>query len=44
MANKRHLLLKNEIGTSLLFNRTRGVENSDEPTAEREIIHPKKYA
>lgn len=36
MANKRHLLLKNEIGTSLLFNRTRGVENSDEPTAERD--------
>ena len=36
MANKRHLLLKNEFGTSLRFNRTRGVDDSDDSIAERD--------
>lgn len=36
MGNKRHLLLKNEFGTSLRFSRTRGVDDSDDSIAERD--------
>lgn len=36
MANKKHLYLRNETGVSTRFNRSRGIENTDESTEERD--------
>lgn len=36
MADRKHLLLKNETGTSPVFNKKRGVDNTDDPNAEKD--------
>ena len=42
MTHKRHLILKNEIGISRIFKRSRGVEKEDETDADKDFSFQKQ--